>query len=340
MIKRRSIGITAVAVIAVGIIAYYCFSRGGSEKYTGPIEKITLAGYLGSEGLLPFIAEERGFFADNSLDVTIKEYEAGKLAADALLAGEADICSCADFVLVSHSFGNQDLRSLGTISMANSCELVARKDHGIETTADLRGKKLGVTRRSAGEFFLGTFLLFHDLSLQDVEIVDLKPSQIVEALANGEIDAGLSWQPNVHDMRSRLGQNAVSWPGQSGQDYFFVLVTQKEWLERNPSAAERLLRALIQAEEFVRSNDAEAQRFAQDRFQYESTYMESAWPCYRFTVVLPQTLIVVMEDQARWRIENKLTDATEVPNYLNYIHLDALEEAKPEAITIIRGGRR
>ncbi|GAG04257.1 unnamed protein product, partial [marine sediment metagenome] len=31
-----------------------------------------------------------------------------------------------------------------------------------------------------------------------------------------------------------------------------------------------------------------------------------------------------------------LTEATKVPNYLNFIYLDALEEVKPEAVTIIR----
>jgi NitT/TauT family transport system substrate-binding protein len=47
-------------------------------------------------------------------------------------------------------------------------------------------------------------------------------------------------------------------------------------------------------------------------------------------------MLITFEDQARWRIKQGLTDATEVPNYLDYIYLDALEEVKPEAIGIIR----
>jgi len=42
-----------------------------------------------------------------------------------------------------------------------------------------------------------------------------------------------------------------------------------------------------------------------------------------------------MEDQARWAIQNNSTDATEVPNYLDHIYIDALLEVKPEAIGII-----
>ena len=55
-----------------------------------------------------------------------------------------------------------------------------------------------------------------------------------------------------------------------------------------------------------------------------------------FVVSLPQALIIAMEDEARWRIENKLTDKTTVPNYLDFIYTDALEAVNPEAVTVIR----
>jgi NitT/TauT family transport system substrate-binding protein len=47
-------------------------------------------------------------------------------------------------------------------------------------------------------------------------------------------------------------------------------------------------------------------------------------------------MLILFEDQARWRIDNNLTEATEVPNYLDYIYMDALEEVKPEAVMMIR----
>jgi len=69
---------------------------------------------------------------------------------------------------------------------------------------------------------------------------------------------------------------------------------------------------------------------------YESDYMDYSWPKQEYAVTLPQAMLILFEDQARWRIEQGLTDTTEVPNYLNFIYLDALEEVKPEAVTIIR----
>ncbi len=88
------------------------------SQYKGPAEKITFAAYSGDVGSLVYVAEKQGYFKDNGLDMTINNYEAGKLATDALVTGQADISVGADFVFVSNSFDNPDLRTFGTIAMA------------------------------------------------------------------------------------------------------------------------------------------------------------------------------------------------------------------------------
>jgi NitT/TauT family transport system substrate-binding protein len=331
--KKTIFTLVAVVMVVVAGTAAGCVKE---QKYTGPVEEITLAAYAGDTGALVYIAQEQGYFADNGLDVTIKDYEAGKLAADALLADEADICTSADFVLVSYSFEHDDLRVLGTVALAETVELVTRKDTGINQPSDLKGRKVGITKKSIGEFFLGTFLIRHGLSVQDVEIADLNPSEIVDAIVNGDIDAGFTWEPNIFEVKSRLGADVISWPGQSGQDFYFVLITKEDWIENNPAAAERFIKSLLEAEDYIKDNSEEAKEFVKDRFDYESDYINYSWPKQEFAVILEQAMLITFEDQARWKIDNNLTEATEVPNYLDYIYLDALEEVKPEAVGIIR----
>ena len=64
------------------------------QTYKGPVERITLAAYAGDTGLLVFLAQDLGLFRNNGLEVTIKEYEAGKLAADALYCDLCGFCIC------------------------------------------------------------------------------------------------------------------------------------------------------------------------------------------------------------------------------------------------------
>jgi NitT/TauT family transport system substrate-binding protein len=336
MPKKALIEIIPVAVavtIMVAAVVAGC-TQGRQEKFTGPVEKITVAAAAYLTGALVYIAEDQGYFEENGLEVTIKDYGSGKAAADALLAGEADISTSADFVFVSNSFDHADLRVFGTVATAQVKELVARKDKGITTIDDLIGKKIGVTKKSGAEFLLGVFLIFNALSYEDVELVDLKPSEIVEAISNGDIDATFTWDPYLYNIKKELGDNAISWPG--GQDFYFVLITKEDWIENNPAAAERFIKSVLEAEDYIKDNPEEAKEFVKNRFDYESDYMDYSWPKQEFAVILEQAMLIAFEDQARWRIKNKLTEATEVPNYLDYIYLDALEKVKPEAIGIIR----
>ncbi len=91
----------------------------------------------------------------------------------------------------------------------------------------------------------------------------------------------------------------------------------------------------MQAEDYIKDNPKRSKEFARKRFDYEPDYIDHSWPNQEFTVILPQAMLILFEDQARWRIKNKLTDRIKIPNYLNYIYCDALKAVKPEACTII-----
>ncbi len=298
-------------------------------------DKITLAATTSDVGFLVFIAEEMGYFKDNDLEVTVNVYESGKRATEDLVAGKADVSTGSDFVFVSYSFANPDLRTFGVIATARDKSLISRIDHGIEKPEDLKGKKIGITKKSSGEFLLGRFLTFNKLSMADVEIIDLKPSEIRETIAKGDIDAALTWEPHIYTIRKKLGENAVVWPGQSGQDFHFLLITTKDWLKSHSSSAERLLKSFIQAERFATGHKKEAKKFLQTKFKYTPDYVDYNWTNIRFVVKLPQALLLVMEDQAQWRIENKLTNKKQIPNYLDYIYINGLKNLKPDAVTII-----
>ena len=140
----------------------------------------------------------------------------------------------------------------------------------------------------------------------------------------------------IYNIYTGVQDNALVWPGQSGQDFYFILITKEGWLKEHLPAAQRFMQAVVQAEEYVRENNKQASQVLADRFQLNPQDIQSFWPDHKFVVVLPQALILTMEDEARWRIKQELVSATKVPNYLDFIYLDALEAVKPEAVTIIR----
>jgi NitT/TauT family transport system substrate-binding protein len=51
-------------------------------------------------------------------------------------------------------------------------------------------------------------------------------------------------------------------------------------------------------------------------------------------VRLDQELLTLMEDEGRWAIRNKLTNAEKIPDYSIFLYLEGLKKIKPEAVGV------
>ena len=242
----------------------------------------------------------------------------------------------ADLPIVVNSFERDDFAIFVTIlDSAEHAKALARKDRNINSPPDLIGRKIATTIGTTAHFFLITFFALHGLTLSEVEIVDLKPKEMVQAIVNGEVDAIFTWEPNILNCQEVLGDKAIILPSKVGYLATFSLVAKKDFIANNPELIVRILKALAKAEEFIKDNRQESISIVASCLKTDKESVDKLWDGYQFRLSLSQPLLVTMEDQARWAIKNNLTDATEVPNYLDYIYLDALGEVKPEAIGII-----
>jgi NitT/TauT family transport system substrate-binding protein len=286
---------------------------------------------------LVWIAEDQGFFTENDLDVAFHEYDTGSDALAGALNGEAGIVvGTAEFPMVNQVLQGSSPRAIASIARSELIGVVARKDRGIEEVADLRGKRVGTTRGTIAEFFLGRFLEIHRMSIRDVTLVDLKtPDSWVDAVAEGDVDAVVTAEPFAGAARDRLGENAVAWSAQSSQPLYALAITTDSWLEGHPEATERFLEALAQAEEFAVRHPAQAQAIVQQRLGLDPASMPAVWARSEFTLTLDQSLIAAMEDEARWLISNELTRATSVPDFADYVKEDPLRAVRPNAVNIV-----
>jgi len=335
-VKMKKIGIIIVIVI-IGI------SVGGCQRQLRKpeqFEKVTIG--ISATSLLAslvHIAEERGYFLEEGIDVEIKGYPTGKAALAATLSGEVDMGTVADTPIVSNSFERNDFAIVVTIiNSAQHSKALARKDSNINTPQDLVGKKVATTVGTTAHYFMAVFFILNKLDISDVEIVNLKPGEMVEAIVNGDVDAIFAWEPNILKATKSLGDNAVILPSDVGYEATFNLVTMNDYIGNNPELIRKVIKALAKAEEFITNNREESIKIIALRLKIDRDYMDKIWDGYRFGIFLSQTLILTLEDVARWSIRNNFTDKTEVPNYLDYIYMDALEEVKPEAVTIMQGG--
>jgi NitT/TauT family transport system substrate-binding protein len=93
---------------------------------------------------------------------------------------------------------------------------------------------------------------------------------------------------------------------------------------------------LVQAESYLASHQSEAKAIVRKRMNFDDAYLEMIWQRYQFSLSLDQSLVLAMEDEARWMIKNELTTEKNMPNFVDYIYEDGLRAVKPEAVNIIR----
>ena len=325
-----------VAAFALGYVFLSSYKRSAdAQPYTGPVQKIVI-GNVGEYSIFNLIANRNGYFTKNGLIAEIREFESGPPGITALLAGEVDVAVAADFAGVRTLFTTDDLQIVTEANKHTVFHVVGRKAAGIAEPADLKGKRIGTTRKGAGEFYLGRFLTFNNLALEDVTIVDLPPLEMVRQMEVGEIDAVSIFDPHAYNIQKKLGDAVVAWSAQGGQKTFALVYSTHAFTHAHPDIVERYLKSLVEAESFVNDHPDDAQHLVAELLAYDPEYVRYMWGSFTFIQALERELLLTMEDQARWVISNHLTERTEIPNYIDHIYFDGLEKAKPQSITILR----
>lgn len=336
MNKKIIILVVVMVIITTAGFVWWRWMPISTPKYTGPVEKATMGVYQGEFSSLVFIAEKQGYFKDNGLDVTLTEFDSGHFPTGELIKGKFDFSVAAEYVAVSFIFDNKNLRILSTIDLPDAIEVIAKKDSGISSPQDLKGKKVGLQAGSVAEFLFGEFLTFNNMKYSDAKVMGYSQvSDFKDKFIKGDLDAVVVWNPFADEFKKELGENAISWNAQVNHPFYFLAFTRSDVIEKKPEMVRRFMQSLVDAEEYAEQNNKEAWAIIKDSRGYTDSYVSQVKEKNKLTVQLPQDLILTMEDEARWAIQNNLTKATEVPNYLDYIYLDALEKVKPEAVTII-----
>jgi NitT/TauT family transport system substrate-binding protein len=336
----RKIALAVMAVIAIISSigsAVWPFPNFGTT-YSGTPESITIGYSPFEHTALLYVADDQHFFSQNGLNVTLRRYDSGVASLDGMLDGEVDIAvGVTEFPLVGRAFQKERIRTIGSIDKGEIIYLVGRKDRGIENVTDLKGKRVGTVFRTISEFYLGRFLELHGINMQDITLVDVKtPEEWVNAIVDGDIDAIATGQPAVNSIKDRLGDNAVVWSAQSNQPLYAMAISTDEWIQQHPELIARFLKSLAEAEEYVNTHPAESKAIVQKRLNLSADYMDTVWKQNQFTLSLDQSLVLAMEDEARWMIRNNLTTERQVPNFLDYIQEDDLKAIKPDSVNIIR----
>ena len=324
-------------VVAVLAGAYAWIARTSPSHPAAPLESVTIATdteYAGSCPIL--VAQEKGYFASEGVLVAIQPHNSGKAALHAALQGHANLATSADLPIMFAAMKGQPVYVVATIFKTEKDHgIVGRRDRGVVTPDSLKGKRIGVTLGTSGHFVLDAFLNRQRLSVREVTVRDLKPEEISAALVGGEVDAVATWEPFLGASLAGVGTNGVIFPGEGVYELVFNIAGTRDYAISHPETIKKILRAAVGGARFCKDAPDAAREIVAKAMKTDAAKLKELWPSYRFNVSLDQSLVLALEDETRWAIKNKLTDGTDMPNYLNHVHLDALLAVSPAAVTVI-----
>ena len=227
--------------------------------------KLTLA--VGGKNLLYYlpltIAEQRGYFKAEGLDLTIVDFAGGSQALRAVVGGSADVVSGAFEHTVNMQEKGQRLRAFVLQGRAPQIVLGInpRTMPGFKSLADLKGKKIGVTAPGSSTNVMVNFALAKvGLKPSDVSIVGVGAGNgAVAAMRSGQIDALSNLDP-VITLLQRSGDLKIISDTRvlAEADKVFggpmpaaCLYAPQAFIDKHPATVQALTNAIVRADKWI-----------------------------------------------------------------------------------------
>jgi NitT/TauT family transport system substrate-binding protein len=302
-----------------------------------PPTKITVACTTQPESSLVHIAFKKGFFAEEGLNIELQLHTYGKSALQSVLEGKAELATVAETPIMFAALNGEKIFIVANIFTSNeNTAIIARKDHGIASPKDLRGKRIAFTPGTTSDFFMDSFFAANGIERKDVTAVGLEPEEMFDTLMTGKVDAACTWNFPLIQLRKKLGEKGVTFLDKEIYTQTFSIVGQQKFVKNNPETIKKFLRALIKADIFADQHPEETRKIVAASLHIDEKLLHEVWNGFNFRVLLDQMMLIILEDETRWAIKNHLTKSREMPNYLSYIHADPLKAVNPSAVSIMR----
>jgi len=215
--------------------------------------------YVNADHAPIIIAQERGFFTEQGLEVEIiapaDPTEPPKLVA----AGRADIAVSYQPQLHLQVHEGMPLVRVGTlVSTPLNC-LMVDADGPVQSLADLRGRKIGYSISGIEEAMMAAMLASVDLTMADVEMINVNWS-LTPALLTKQVDAVIGAFRNFELTQMRLaGANGrCFFPEEEGLPSYdeLIFVANSETIDYDRIS--RFLAAIEQSTEYILNHTDEA----------------------------------------------------------------------------------
>jgi sulfonate transport system substrate-binding protein len=196
---------------------------------------------------------------DANIDVSWHEFPSGLPLLESLNIGNVDISAdVADTVPIFAQAAQARLTYFAEETPSPAAQaIVVPKDSPIQSLADLKGKKVAVTKAAGTHYLLIAALAKGGLKFSDIQPAYLTPADGRAAFENNKVDAWVTWEPFLTSVQRQLPTRTLA-DGAGLASYKRYYLTSTPYAKAHPEVLKLVFDQLQKAGQWVKANPKQA----------------------------------------------------------------------------------
>ncbi len=273
-----------------------------------------------------YYAKEMGWIeealSEYGVEVVWNEFESGPPMNESLASGSSDIGVVGDVPIVSAIAAGQENQLIAlTCDAPLSYNLLVSPDSDIASVADLKGKKVATVVGSTAHNLVDKLLTSADLTMADIELVNISAGDVETVLVNGEVDAAAIWEPTV----TRLVDKGTAKILATGDDCGLLgvngMVARQAFVEENPFLAKVVVEQFQKGIEAMEDADPEIWAKVAEDLTLDEEQLTAVSEKFAYKVDVAQEDIDGLNDTIEFLVSiGVLTEAFDFAPYVNQVY--------------------
>ncbi len=196
MIKKATIAVILLVFLSFAFIGCKKQSEDSGISDAGDNKLTAIYSYWPPD-MMVYLADKKGFFEEEGLDVNLVKVDGISDAAEKRKTQEIHVWAYPILDFIKEIVDNKEAESRVFLIEDFSEGADGLISYTLSDIGQLVGKKIGAESGTVGEYFLNIVLTDHDIPKDEVEIVNINYADIISSLKDGKIDAGVTYEPDL-----------------------------------------------------------------------------------------------------------------------------------------------
>ncbi|MHB0764745.1 aliphatic sulfonate ABC transporter substrate-binding protein [Stutzerimonas sp. NM35] len=207
-----------------------------------------------------WLEEELSTVGNGAHTVEWRSFSAGPMMNEAIAAGQLDVIFTGDFPAILGKSTGFDVRLIGISSSGYLSQAgVVAANSPISSVSELKGKKVATFKGTTAHHLLVLALKEVNLKPSDIELVNLTPPDMNNALQRGDVDAVFLWEPLLSKLELEHSVKVLR-DGKGLKNAIAVIEATDRFATHHPAEAKAVLKAYQRGAELIARHPDEAAR--------------------------------------------------------------------------------